>query len=54
MTLHCEAEDQEDGLAGAVGETLYAVTGLRGEALIVLPGSLPDDGKVIDDRRDQG
>ena len=54
MTLHCEADGPVDGLAKAVADTLQAVTGLRGEALIVDPGSLPDDGKMIDDRRDHG
>ncbi|HEX6144041.1 MAG TPA: AMP-binding protein [Geminicoccaceae bacterium] len=54
MVLHCEAEGAAAGLAAAVAESLRAVTGLKGEATIVAAGSLANDGKVIDDRRDPG
>ncbi|NBC95720.1 MAG: AMP-binding protein [Deinococcus-Thermus bacterium] len=40
------------GLADALAATLREVTSLRGEVEIVEPGSLGDDGKVIDDRRE--
>ncbi|HEV7370865.1 phenylacetate--CoA ligase family protein [Arenibaculum sp.] len=51
MTLQVEAPAAGGGLAEAVAETLRAVTKLRGEVEVVAPGTLPNDGKVIDDRR---
>jgi phenylacetate-CoA ligase len=51
MTLYCEAEQQGDGLAGAIAHSLRAITGLRGVITLVAPGELANDGKVIDDRR---
>ena len=50
MTLHCEAEGG-DALAKAVAESLRDITKLRGEVLLVAPGALPNDGKVIEDGR---
>jgi phenylacetate-CoA ligase len=50
MTLHCEAAGS-DGLAKAVAESLRDVTKLRGEVAFAAPGSLANDGKVIDDAR---
>ena len=35
----------------AVVATLREVTKLRGEAQLVDPGALPNDGKVIEDKR---
>ncbi len=52
MTLHCEVAGAPDGLTEAIVDTLQAVCKLRGRVSIVPPGSLADDGKVIDDRRD--
>jgi len=52
MTLHCEVAGALEGLADALGETLQTVCKLRGRVSIVPPGSLADDGKVFDDRRD--
>jgi phenylacetate-CoA ligase len=49
MTLFAEGEDVD---AGAVSETLHAVTKLRGGVELIAPGRLPNDGKVIEDRRD--
>ena len=40
-----------DGDATALAEALRAATGLRGTARFVAPGSLPTDGRVIDDAR---
>ena len=40
------------GLADALSATLREVTALASEVTIVAPGTLADDGKVIDDRRD--
>jgi phenylacetate-CoA ligase len=51
MTLHCEIEQQGDGLAPAIAESLRAITGLRGSVALMAPGELANDGKVIDDRR---
>jgi phenylacetate-CoA ligase len=52
MTLSAECANA--GLAGAVAETLQAVTKLKGAVKIVAPGSLPNDGKVIADERPVG
>ena len=51
MTLHAETASASDALAGAVAATLQALTRLRGEVLLVAPGSLPNDGKIIADER---
>jgi phenylacetate-CoA ligase len=52
MTLYCEVEGRPDGLQAAIEKSLRAVTGLGGGAALVDPGSLANDGKVIEDRRD--
>ena len=51
MTLHAETAAASDALAAAVAATLQALTKLRGEVLLVAPGSLPNDGKIIADER---
>jgi phenylacetate-CoA ligase len=51
MTLHAEASSRPEGLGKAVAQTLRDVTKLRGEVALVAPGSLPNDGKVIEDAR---
>jgi phenylacetate-CoA ligase len=51
MTLKAESSSHDAALAQAVGETLRAVTKLGGAVELVAPGSLPNDGKVIDDAR---
>ncbi len=52
MTLHAEcAGPVPDGLAAAVAESLRDVCKLRGEVELAATGSLPNDGKVIDDVR---
>jgi phenylacetate-CoA ligase len=51
MTLHAESAGPAEGLAQALGETLQAVTKLRGRISVIPPGSLPNDGKVIADER---
>ena len=51
MTLKCEAQERPAGLAGALVATIREVTKLRGEVELVAPGSLPNDGKVIEDLR---
>jgi phenylacetate-CoA ligase len=51
MTLRCEIEGEQRGLETAIGESIQAVTKMRGAVEFVAPGSLPNDGKVIDDVR---
>ncbi len=51
MTLHAEAPSHAQGLADAVTASLRDVTKLRAEVALAEPGSLPNDGKVIEDRR---
>ncbi len=54
MSLHCEIENRPAGLESALAETLQAVLKLKGKVAFAEPGSLPNDGKVIDDRRPVG
>jgi phenylacetate-CoA ligase len=54
MTLKCEVREQPAGLAEAVVASIRDVTQLRGEVELVAPGSLPNDGKVIEDLRKYG
>ncbi|MDX6752319.1 AMP-binding protein [Geminicoccaceae bacterium 1502E] len=51
MRLVCEVARQPEGLASAIAESVRGITGMRAEVELVAPGSLPNDGKVIDDRR---
>ncbi len=51
MTLRIECAGTFDGLARAVAHSVREVTQLRGEVLLCAPGSLPNDGKVIEDAR---
>ena len=51
MTLKCEAKDRPGGLAEALIASIRDVTKLRGEVELGAPGSLPNDGKVIEDLR---
>jgi phenylacetate-CoA ligase len=50
MTLHVEAADTE-GLAAAIATSVRDVTKLRADVVLAAPGSLPNDGKVIEDTR---
>ncbi len=52
LTLEVESAQQGDGLAQRLGDALRAECRLRGEVVFLAPGSLPNDGKVIDDQRD--
>jgi phenylacetate-CoA ligase len=52
MTLLCEVDGRPEGLEAAIAESLRAITSLRGEAVLDARGTLANDGKVIDDRRD--
>ena len=51
MALHIEVQGNPEGLASRVGEAIRDVTKLRGDVVLVAPGSLPNDGKVIEDAR---
>ena len=52
MTLRVEtACSGPDALVAKIGEAIRDVTKLRGAVELVLPGSLPNDGKVIEDAR---
>ena len=54
MVLRCEVPGAPSGLELALGDAIRAATGLRAEIELVPPGSLPADGKLIDDRRGPG
>jgi phenylacetate-CoA ligase len=51
MTLRAEVSGAPEGLAERVALSLREVTKLRGEVALLAPGSLPNDGKVIEDAR---
>jgi phenylacetate-CoA ligase len=52
MTLHCEVADPGAADGAAIVESIRELTKLRGEVRFAAIGSLPGDGKVIDDVRD--
>jgi phenylacetate-CoA ligase len=51
MTLKAEALTRDAALADKIGETVQAITKLKGRVELVAPGGLPNDGKVIADER---
>ena len=51
ITLQCESEVSDVSLVDAIAESIRSICKLRGEVEIVAPGTLPNDGKVIDDIR---
>jgi phenylacetate-CoA ligase len=51
MTLRCETDSGSEALARALVESIREVCKLRGDVELVAPGSLPNDGKVIEDLR---
>ncbi|MGI9464025.1 MAG: phenylacetate--CoA ligase family protein [Aestuariivirgaceae bacterium] len=51
MKLQAESSEPSPDLADAVGKTLQAICKVRGEVELAEPGSLANDGKVIDDQR---
>lgn len=51
MVLRVEASDAPEGLATRIAEAIRDVTKLRGEVELCTPGSLPNDGRVIEDAR---
>jgi phenylacetate-CoA ligase len=54
MVLKAETRSRAGGFSQEVGETLQAVMKLKGAVEAVKPGSLPNDGKVIEDTRPVG
>ena len=54
MTLKCEVKERPARLAEDIVSSIREVTKLRGEVELVFPGSLPNDGKVIEDQRKYG
>jgi phenylacetate-CoA ligase len=54
MTLKCEVSEKNPGLSEAIVNSIRDVTKLRGEVELVARGSLPNDGKVIEDLRKYG
>jgi phenylacetate-CoA ligase len=51
MTLKCETTARPAGIAEAIVASIREVTKLRGDVQLLAPGSLPNDGKVIEDAR---
>ena len=51
MVFRAEVAGTPDGLAERIAGTIRDVTKLRGDVLLCAPGSLPNDGKVIEDAR---
>ena len=51
MVLHCEAADAVGELREKLVDALREQTKLRGTVEFVAPGGLPNDGKVIEDKR---
>ena len=51
MTLKVEVAQASSELSNKVSEAIRDVTKLRGQVELVEVGSLPNDGKVIEDAR---
>ena len=51
MTLKVEVAGTPDGLAARLADSVRDVTKLRAAIELCAPGSLPNDGKVIEDAR---
>ncbi|MBL8335119.1 MAG: AMP-binding protein [Rubrivivax sp.] len=54
MTLKVETASSAEGLADAVAASVRDVTKLRSDIVLCAPGSLPNDGRVIEDLRKIG
>ena len=54
MTLKCETSAGAEAVRESIVASIREVTKLRGEVEFVAAGSLPNDGKVIDDLRKYG
>jgi len=51
MTFKAETSEARDGLGERIGDAVRDVTKLRAQVELLAPGSLPNDGKVIEDAR---
>ena len=51
MALQVETTSSPEGLGQRIGDMIRDVTKLRGTVELLAPGSLPNDGKVIEDAR---
>jgi phenylacetate-CoA ligase len=51
MTLHVEASSTPEGLSEHIAQSIRDVTKLRSGVVFCATGSLPNDGKVIEDQR---
>jgi phenylacetate-CoA ligase len=49
--LHIETTQASDHLQAAVAQAVRDITKLRAEVVFASPGSLANDGKVIEDAR---
>jgi phenylacetate-CoA ligase len=54
LTLRIECAQAPEGLVAAVAQSLRDITKLRADVAVFAPGSLPNDGKVIEDARALG
>jgi phenylacetate-CoA ligase len=54
MTLKVEVQSAPESLTQRMADAIRDVTKLRGEVELCAPGSLPNDGKVIEDTRPIG
>ncbi len=54
MTLRCEVSGntRSEGLEGEIAESLRDACKLKGNVVLLAPGTLPDDGLVVEDARD--
>jgi phenylacetate-CoA ligase len=51
LHLHVESSQATEALQTALAQTVRDITKLRADIVMVLPGSLANDGKVIEDAR---
>jgi len=51
MTLRAEVQAPQQALAARIAQSIRELTKMRGEVELLAPGSLPNDGKVIEDAR---
>jgi phenylacetate-CoA ligase len=54
MTLHAESASAAEGLSAALALAVRDLTKLRCEVRLAAPGTLPNDGKMIEDLRQHG
>ena len=52
MTLRCETKSTDPALPAAIADSIRAECKVRGEVELVVPGTLPNDGVVIEEARE--